>query len=103
MTQERRTDERVVLNVPARWEGLSGYIAARIEDLSMGGCFVNSRGTVEIGELITLEMKRPSGEWLLLRGEVTSFQPAIGFGLVFPFLTGEEEDEVRLLLAVPPG
>ena len=102
MTEERRTEERVPLNVPARWEGLSGYIAARIEDLSLGGCFINSRGTVELGELITLEIKRPSGEWLLLRGEVTSFQPAIGFGLVFPFLTSDEEYEIRLLLAAPP-
>jgi hypothetical protein len=100
MSDERRTDERVALNIPARWDGLSGEIAARVEDLSLGGCFINTRGVVSSGELITLEIKLPSGEWLPLRGEVTSYQPAIGFGLVFPFLTGEEEDELRQLLAL---
>jgi hypothetical protein len=99
MNEERRTDERVALNIPARWDGLSGEIEARIEDLSLGGCFVNTRGLVNPGELITLEIKLPSGEWLPLRGEVTSYQPAIGFGLVFPFLTSDEESELRILLA----
>ena len=83
-----------------RWDGLSRGVGARLEDLSLGGCFVNTRGLVNLGELITLEIKLPSGEWLPLRGEVTSCQPAIGFGLVFPFLTGEEEDELRQLLAL---
>ena len=84
MSDERRTDDRVALNIPVRWDGLSGGVGARIEDLSLGGCFVNTRGVVTLGELITLEIKLPSGEWLPLRGEVTSYQPAIGFGLVFP-------------------
>ena len=83
-----------------RWDGLSGEVGARLEDLSLGGCFVNTRGLVTLGELITLEIKLPSGEWLPLRGEVTSYQPAIGFDLVFPFLTSEEEDELRQLLAI---
>ena len=100
MSEERRTDERMALNNPVRWDGLSGGVGARLEDLSLGGCFVNTRGLVNLGELITLEIKLPSGEWLPLRGEVTSYQPAIGFGLVFPFLTGEEEDELRQLLAL---
>ena len=100
MNEERRADERVALNLPVRWDGLSGGLEARLEDLSLGGCFVNTRGVVNPGELITLEIQLPSGEWLSLRGEVTSYQPAIGFGLVFPFLTGEEEDEIRQLLAL---
>ena len=93
MTKERRTNERVPLNLPARYDGLSGAHEARIEDISMGGCFVNARGQVDSGEIITVEIKMPSGEWLQLRGEVTSCQPGIGFGMVFSLLT---EDEIRL-------
>ena len=100
MSEERRTDERAALNIPVRWDGLSGCVGARIEDLSLGGCFVNTRGVVTLGELITLEIKLPSGEWLPPRGEVISYQPAIGFDLVFPFLTSEEEYELRQLLAI---
>jgi hypothetical protein len=98
MNEDRRDDERVVTNMPARWDGLSGAHEARIEDLSMGGCFINSPGRVEIGEIVVLEMKMPSGEWLQLRGEVTSYQLGIGFGLLFSFLTDDEEYALRQLV-----
>lgn len=98
MTEDRRTDERVSLNLPVRWDGLAGTSEARIEDLSLGGCFVNTRGRVDVGELVGLEITLPSGEPLLLRGEVTSYQAGIGFGVVFPFLTGEEEQALRELI-----
>jgi hypothetical protein len=94
MNKERRTNQRVPLNLPARYDGLSGAHEARIEDVSMGGCFVNARGQVESGEAITIEIKLLSGEWLQLRGEVTSYQPGIGFGVVFSLLT---EGEIRSL------
>ena len=98
MTEERRTDERVSLNLPVRWDGLAGTSEARIEDLSLGGCFVNTGGRVDVGELVGLEIQLPSGERLLLRGEVTSYQVGIGFGVVFPFLTDEEEQALRELI-----
>jgi hypothetical protein len=97
MNKERRTDERVPLNLPARYDGLSGAHEAKIEDMSIGGCFVNARGQVEPGEIITVEIKMSSGEWLQLRGEVTSSQPGIGFGIVFSFLTDEEERTLQQL------
>lgn len=99
MSDERRSDERISINLPARWDGLSGTNEARIEDLSLGGCFVNTGGRVDAGELVGLEIQLPSGEWLQLRGEVTSYQAGIGFGVVFPFLTDEEEQALRELIA----
>ena len=98
MSEDRRNDERVATNLPARWDGLSGAHEARVEDLSMGGCFINTAGRVDVGEIVVLEMKLPSGEWLQLRGEVTSYQPGIGFGLLFSFLTDEEEYTLRQLV-----
>jgi len=98
MGQERRTDERVALNLSARYDGLSGLHEARIEDLSMGGCFVNARGQVDSREIVTVEIKMTSGEWLSLRGEVTSVQPGIGFGMVFTFLTDDEVQTLRQII-----
>ncbi len=98
MTKDRRSDERVPINLQARWDGLSGIREGRIEDLSLSGCFVNTRGRVEVGELVGLEIKLPSGEWLQLRGEVTSFKIGIGFGVVFPFLTDDEQQALRPLV-----
>ena len=98
MTDNRRTDERISTNLTAKWGGLDGDHEGRIEDLSLGGCFVNTPGRADQGEIVGVEMKLPSGEWLALRGEVCSYQPGIGFGLLFSFLTDDEEQVLRELI-----
>jgi hypothetical protein len=95
MSDERRHDERVRINLPARWDGLTGGQEARLEDLSLGGCFVNTGGHVTIGEIVCVDIRLPTNEWLNLRGEVTSYQEGIGFGMLFTFLTDEEEYALR--------
>ena len=99
MTINRRSDERLATNLPAKWDGLAGAHEARIEDLSIGGCFVNTPGRVDLGELVNLEIKLPSGEWLALRGTVVSYQQGIGFGVEYSFLTEEEEQALKDLIA----
>jgi hypothetical protein len=107
MNKNRRHDERVSTNLQARWDGLAGKNEARIEDLSMGGCFVNTRGCVDIGEIVGIEIQLPSGEWLQLRGEVASYMVGTGFGVLFTFLTEDEEQALRELissrLTAPPA
>ena len=98
MTEERRSEARISLLLPARYDGLSGAQEARIDDISVGGCFVNTPGQVNPGEIIMVEIKMLSGEWLRLRGEVTAHQPGIGFGMVFSFLSEDEESSLRQLL-----
>lgn len=95
MTINRRNEERVTTNLPAKWNGMAGAHEARIEDLSLGGCFVNTTGRADIGELVDIQMKLPSGEWLPLRGTVVSYQQGIGFGIEFSFLTDEEERALK--------
>ena len=98
MTNERRSDERVAVNLSARWDGMSGQSEARIEDIGLGGCFVNTLSRVRVGDMVGLEIQMPSGEWLRLRGEVTSYHEAVGFGLQFSFLTEDEESELKKLM-----
>ncbi|MFN2498392.1 MAG: PilZ domain-containing protein [Pyrinomonadaceae bacterium] len=99
MIKNRRSDERVSINLPARWVGLAGRHEARIEDLSLGGCFVNTKGRVDVGEVVGIELKLPSGEWLQLRGEVATYMVGTGFGVLFSFLTEDEEQALRELIA----
>lgn len=99
MVKNRRIDERVPTNLPAKWDGLSGTHEARIEDLSLGGCFVNTTRRVDIGEDVGVEIRLASGEWLQLRGDVTSYQPGIGFGVLFTFLTDDEQQTLREIIA----
>lgn len=98
MKEDRRDDQRVPTNLIARWDGLSGAAESRVEDISLGGCFVNTKGQVQVGEIVSLEIQLESGKWLRLRGEVVSYQPGIGFGVVFSFLTPDEEQILRRLL-----
>jgi hypothetical protein len=99
MRDNRRKDERFNLSLPVKWDGMSGAHETRIEDISLGGCFVNSPARVDVGEVVSIELRLPSGEWLPLRGEVTACQPGIGFGLEFSFLTEEEDEALRELLS----
>ena len=98
MTINRRADERVSTNLPARWDGLAGRNEARVEDLSVSGCFINTSGRVDVGEIVAIEIKLPSGEWLPLRGEVASYMAGTGFGVLFSFLTEDEEETLRELI-----
>jgi hypothetical protein len=98
MVKNRRIEERISTNMPARWDGLAGRREARIEDLSLSGCFVNTTGRVDVGEDVGVDIKLPSGEWLRLRGEVTSYQTGIGFGVLFTFLTDDEEQALREII-----
>ena len=99
MTQNRRTNERKSLNLDARWDGLSGQHEARVSDIGLGGCFVNTVTRVELGQLIGIEIRRPSGEWLRLQGAVSSCHEGVGFGLEFTALTEDQKSTLKELMA----
>lgn len=90
MGGERRRSERKQVLLDAKWESMSRTHEARVDDISLGGCFVNTFGRVEPDEMVNLQIQLPSGEWLPLRGQVASYQPGVGFGLAFTALSEEE-------------
>jgi hypothetical protein len=97
--RERRGNERKRLLLEAKWESMSGAHEARVDDVSLGGCFVNTLGRVEPEEEVNLQIQLPSGPWLPLRGYVTSYQPGVGFGVSFNSLNEEETAALRELIA----
>lgn len=99
MSDERRRNQRKKVLLEARWESLSKRHEARVDDVSMSGCFVNTYGPVEIGEPVELKILRRSGEWLAVRGYVATYQFAVGFGMAFTDLTEENEKALRELIA----
>ena len=98
MSNERRRSQRKRILLEAKWESMSRKHEARVDDISLGGCFVNTYGKVELGEPVNLEMKLPSGEWLPLRGVVASYQPGVGFGMSFTPLNKHETATLRELM-----
>ena len=95
---ERREEERKDVSLEVRWEGGSGRHTARVSDLSLGGCYLDTLGQAEVGEIVALEIKMPSGEWLPLRGTVAFHQPGLGFSICFTFMTDEEQYQLTQLI-----
>lgn len=81
MTEDRRRHERVRFPLEMRWEGLSGRHAARVYDVSLSGCYIETLGEVQPGERVRFEIQSPTGRWLAFEGEVVHNQPNMGFGL----------------------
>ena len=98
MGEERRRSERKRVLLEAKWESMSRTHEARVDDVSLGGCFVNTFGRVEPNEIVNLQIQLPSGEWMPLRGEVASYQPGVGFGLSFTSLSAEKVAVLKELL-----
>ena len=99
MTDERRSSQRKRILLEAKWESMSNTHEARVDDVSVGGCFVNTFGRVELNEQVNLQIELPSGEWLSLSGFVASYQPGVGFGLSFDSLTEEKLTMLEELIA----
>lgn len=99
MAGERRSSERKLILLEAKWESMSHAHEARVDDVSLGGCFVNTFGRVELNEQVNLQIKRPSGDWLSLSGYVASYQPGVGFGMCFDSLTEENLATLEELIA----
>ena len=99
MPDERRRNQRHNVLLEARWESLSKRHEARVDDVSLSGCFVNTYGPVEIGEPVDLSILRRTGEWLPLRGYVAMCQQGVGFGMAFTDLTEENQKALLELIA----
>lgn len=98
MTEERRSDKRVGVNLSTRWVGTTGTHEGRVEDLSVHGCFVNTTGAVDVGEIVSLLIKLPTDKWLPLRGKVVSAQQMIGYSLSFHILDEKEQQSLKDLV-----
>jgi len=92
MSDERRNYERVPMPLETRWAGQSGRHTARISDLSLGGVYIESLGTVTIGESISFEIQLPTGNWMPLKGKVIYCHTNLGFGVEFSQLSEAEKD-----------
>jgi len=94
---DRRTAERVRLNLRTRWETLMTQGRGAVSDLSSTGCFVLSSGFVNSGELVRLEIYFPEGP-ASLWGEVVYSIAEMGFAIRFKFTSDEEKRALEKLI-----
>ena len=86
------------LPLELRWEGLSGRHVARVYDLALGGCYIETLGQVTQNEGIRFEIQLPTGRWMSLSGEVVHYQPNMGFAVRFTNLSEAERELLASLL-----
>lgn len=98
MGDDQRLHQRVRLPLEMRWEGISGRHTARVYDLSLSGCYVETLGHVTRDERIEFEIQLPTGRWLRLQGVVMHAQSGMGFGLRLDNETGPEREMLERLL-----
>ena len=91
MDRDRRSAPRIRVNLPARWEGVLNRSEAAVTDLSVNGCFVLTGGTVEVRELISLEIQLPNQSWAHMWCEVVDAASEIGFAVRFNSISDEDE------------
>jgi hypothetical protein len=103
MEDERRGEQRFPLPLEARWDGLSGKYTARLSDLSLSGCYIETLALVALGEELQFELKLPTGFWMPLRGTVVYLQPNLGFGIRFGQLKLMERNVLSRLLESTGG
>ena len=99
MPEERRNNQRKRILLEAKWQSMSRTHEARVDDVSLGGCFVNTFGRVELNEDVNLLIEFPAGEWLSLTGWVASYQPGVGFGMSFDSLSEDKQGMLEELIA----
>jgi CheY-like chemotaxis protein len=78
----------VTVSLDVVWQGSSGKQDARMSEISMDGCFIDSKVQGRaLGDLVEFKVHLPSGPWVSLQGELVSEEYPIGFGLRFIALT----------------
>lgn len=98
INSQRRKYPRVRLPLETRWEGQSGKHEARVDEIGLGGCYIESLGQVTVGERIVFQIQTPEGRWLILHGEIVYRQQDMGFGVRFlPLAPSTEQQLVEII------
>ena len=93
-----RRFERVDIPLEVRMKNVSSKNIVRTNDISMGGCYIQTIESAAVGEHVDFEMEMPTGGWLPLRGEVIYQHPNIGFGIRFTDLSEQAQNKLARLI-----
>ncbi len=92
--RERRRYPRVRGPFEGEWAGASGNREARIWDLSIGGCYIDSLNDQRPGEHIDVDIPMPEGH-IHAGGKVVYSTPNQGFAVHFTEVADDDRDVLR--------
>lgn len=82
-----REQERFPFLTEIVLEWASGKREARISDLSMGGCYIDTIAGISEGEKVSLEIRNVNGSSMPFEGTVAYVLDGFGFGVRFSELS----------------
>jgi hypothetical protein len=94
-----RQHERTQYFTEISLESASGKRPARISDVSLGGCFVDTLTNVCQGEEVHLSGDVDGGGHLDIRGTVAYVMNGFGFGVAFTKFDNGSEETIKKLVA----
>jgi hypothetical protein len=92
MTIENREHPRAPFRVEIVLECASGKRQARVSDISVGGCFVETILDLNVGDEVKFELVHPNGGRLPFVGAVAYHFVGQGFGVKFSGLTDDQKE-----------
>ncbi len=92
MSELQGQNNPVTVSLDVVWQGSSGKQDARMSEISMAGCFIDSRVQGRsLGDIVEFKVHLPGGPWVSLQGELVTEDYPIGFGLRFTQLTAADQ------------
>jgi hypothetical protein len=85
---------RLPVSIDCAIEGASGRASMRVSELSLGGCYVDTRIQFAEGSPVSIRAALPGGE-VLLTGRVIYAQPGFGFGVAFDDLADSTRQQLE--------
>ncbi len=95
---DRRKTGRTSTVLEANWEG-SRVGSARVTDISMGGCYLDTIGQARPGETVIVRIRLSDGKELTVSGIASYLQTHTGFGIRFTDLSEEQRELIAGMLA----
>ncbi len=104
MSELKKQNTPVTVSLDVVWQGSSGKHDARMSEISMAGCFIDSKVQGwTLGETVDFKVHLPSGPWVSLRGELINQEYPIGFGLRFTDLAAADQRILAEVVAAHGG
>lgn len=94
-----RKDDRHTFLREVELEFVSGKRTARISDISVGGCYIDTIAQVPVGEPLTLKIVGPNDIAMLFRGKVAYLLDGFGFGIEFVDVTPEAQEFLSMIIS----
>jgi len=95
---DQRKHQRAQLPLQVRWLNTSDVYTTPRSDISMGGCYLDLKAPVQVGQRISFVIQLPSDRGLSLRGEVVHQRQNSGFGVRFTDLHESSQEMLARLI-----